>query len=315
MMCSFPILPGPHSQLTQIPQGVYSHLIQLQESSKDPSINSRSDKGGAEINANSSILRSTSSGSSNSSRGSFLIPKTTSSSQPKKGHRASLYQLAYLNKPEITELILGSLASMVNGAILPLYGLLFSSTVKTFYEPPHKLLEDSKFWSCMTVLLGVASLLATPLRTYFFSVAGCKLIKRIRLMCFEKVVHMEISWFDRNENSSSAVSSRLSTDATAVRNLVGESLAILVQNISTAIVGLIIGFGASWELSLIVLIMLPLIGLNGYLQMRFICGFSADTKVKSFHFDSESCVLCSLASIKCAKPRFAETIRGSNTSC
>ncbi|KAI3450002.1 hypothetical protein Pfo_006667 [Paulownia fortunei] len=297
---------GSHSELIRNPEGVYSHLIQLQEFNKESAINSGSDKGGAEFNADSgrqlsqrlSFLRSISRGSSgtgNSSPHSFSIsmglptpvnvletvngkPQTLPSSQPKVEQRASLYRLAYLNKPEIPELILGSLAAVVNGATLPLFGLLYSSIIKTFYEPAHELHKDSKFWACMLVVLGVASLLATPLRTYFFAVAGCKLIKRIRFMCFEKVVHMEISWFDRIENSSSAVGSRLSADATSVRNLVGESLAQLVQNISTAIAGLIIGFGASWELSLIVLVMLPLIGLNGYLHMKFISGFSADTK-------------------------------------
>ncbi|KAL8480034.1 hypothetical protein ACS0TY_026822 [Phlomoides rotata] len=97
-------------------------------------------------------------------------------------------------------------------------------------------------------------------------------------MCFEKVVHMEMSWFDRAENSSSSIGSRLSVDVKCVRNLVGESLALIVQNIATVIAGLIIGFGASWELSLIVLFMLPLIGLNGYLHMKFVTGFSADSK-------------------------------------
>lgn len=98
-------------------------------------------------------------------------------------------------------------------------------------------------------------------------------------MCFQKVVHMEIGWFDRPQNCSSAVGSRLSADAASVRSLVGESLALLVQNLSTVIAGLIIGFGASWELSLIVLPMLPLVGLNGYFQMKFVSGFTADTKV------------------------------------
>ncbi|KAK4419593.1 ABC transporter B family member 11 [Sesamum alatum] len=276
---------GSHSELTRNPYGAYSQLIQLQEFNKEP-VSAGSDKVATERISSLRSISQGSSGTGNSSRHSFTtsagLPTaanvTPPSLQHNVEHKVSLYRLACLNKPETPELVLGSLAAMVNGAILPLLGLLLSSMIKAFYEPPHKLRNDSKFWACMFVVLGMASLLATPLRTYFFAVAGCKLIKRIRLMCFEKVVHMEISWFDRTENSSSAVGSRLSVDATSVRNLVGESLAILVQNISTAIAGLIIGFGASWELSLIVLLMLPLIGLNGYLHMKFITGFSADTK-------------------------------------
>ncbi|KAL2239954.1 ABC transporter B family member 11-like [Sesamum indicum] len=297
---------GSHCELILNPEGAYSQLIRLQEFNKDAAQDFGIDLGGAEINADSgrqwsqriSFLRSISRGSSeagNSSHHSFSMPsgvpapvnpleaadgepQTGVSSRSKDEIKGSLYRLAYLNKPEIPELILGSLAAVVNGAILPLFGLLYSSVIKTFYEPADELRKDSRFWACMFVVLGMASLLATPMRTYFFSVAGCKLIRRIRLMCFDKVVHMEISWFDRIENSSSSVGSRLSADVKSLRNLVGESLALLVQNIATAVAGLIIGFGASWELSLIVLAMLPLIGLNGYLHMKFITGFSADSK-------------------------------------
>lgn len=203
-----------------------------------------------------------------------------SASMPsKKDQKVPLYRLASLNKPEIPELLLGSLAAVVNGAMLPLFGLLVSKAIATFYEPAHELHKKSRFWALMLVVLGIASLLATPLRTYFFAVAGCKLIRRIRLMCFEKIVHMQISWFDKQDNSSAKVSSRLSVDATSVRSLVGESLSLFVQNTATAFAGLVIGFVASWRLSLIVAFMLPLIGLNGYMHMKFISGFSADAKV------------------------------------
>ncbi|RZS02258.1 hypothetical protein BHM03_00032267 [Ensete ventricosum] len=44
-----------------------------------------------------------------------------------------------------------------------------------------------------------------------------KLIRRIRLMTFQKVVNMEIEWFDDPENSSGAIAARLSADAATVR--------------------------------------------------------------------------------------------------
>ncbi|XP_051143555.1 ABC transporter B family member 3-like [Andrographis paniculata] len=290
---------GSPSQLLQNREGTYNKLVRLQDNDdKAPIQSSNKDLDRREIDANSrrhsshriSSLRSTSRGSSSelgySHHESHPIPtdepwgerKPETSSNSREMNKARLYRLAYLSKPEIPELLLGSLAAIINGAILPLFGLLFASIIRTLYKPPQELQKDARFWACMFVALGVASLLATPLRTYFFAVAGCKLIKRLRLMCFKKVVHMEIGWFDRPENSSSTVGARLSTDVKSVRSLVGESLALLVQNFATAVSGLIIAFGASWELSLIVIVMLPLIGLNGYLHMKFLAGFSADSK-------------------------------------
>ncbi|TKY54333.1 ABC transporter B family member 11 [Spatholobus suberectus] len=124
----------------------------------------------------------------------------------------SFLHLAYLNKPEIPVLVLGILAATVTGAILPIMGLLISNMINTFFEPADELRKDSEFWALIFLALGVAGSIFHPLRSYFFSVAGSKLIKRIRLMCFEKIIHMEVGWFDKAENSSRVLGARLSID-------------------------------------------------------------------------------------------------------
>ncbi|KAM7487975.1 hypothetical protein LguiB_025459 [Lonicera macranthoides] len=271
---------GSHSELLQNSEGAYCQLIRLQELSKDSEQNSVSDQDTPEIPRVDSGGHSSMQVSSAIStvEAALAEPRAPPSAQSHKKMKVSLQRLSYLNKPEIPVLLVGSIAAVANGLILPIFGLILSMVIKTFYEPPHELRKDSEFWALMFAVLGLATALLMPLRTYFFAVAGCKLIKRIRLMCFEKVVQMDISWFDKTENSSGAIGARLSADASSVRGLVGDTLALLVQNTATAIAGLVIGFQASWQLSLITLVLLPLIGLNGYVQIKFISGFSADTK-------------------------------------
>lgn len=176
-------------------------------------------------------------------------------------------------------LVAGSVFAGINGLIIPIYGILISRVIKSFYEPPPELKKDSKFWAIMVMVLGIVALLASPAQIYLFAVAGSKLIQRIRSMCFKKVVHMEIGWFDEPENSSGAIGARLSTDAALVRALTGDALALMVQNIVSAIAGLVIAFTANWQLALIILVLLPLIGVNGYLEIKFLKGFSKDAKV------------------------------------
>jgi ATP-binding cassette subfamily B (MDR/TAP) protein 1 len=176
-------------------------------------------------------------------------------------------------------LILGSIASVISGVIFPIFAILLSNVIKAFYEPPHQLRKDSEFWSSMFLVFGAVYFLSLPVSSYLFSIAGCRLIRRIRLMTFEKVVNMEIEWFDHTENSSGAIGARLSADAAKVRGLVGDALQLVVQNLTTLVAGLVIAFVSNWELSLIILALIPLIGLNGWIQMKFIQGFSADAKV------------------------------------
>lgn len=198
---------------------------------------------------------------------------------PQEVKEVPLRRLAYLNKPEIPVLIVGSLSAIVNGTLFPVFGILLASAINSFYEPSEKMKKDSRMWSLLFCLFGVIAFVATPGRSYLFGVAGARLIRRIRLMTFQKIVHMEVSWFDDPENSSGAVGARLSADAATVRGLVGDALALVVQNLTSLLTGLIVACVANWELSLIILAMLPIIGLNGWIQMKFLHGFSADAKV------------------------------------
>lgn len=78
---------------------------------------------------------------------------------------------------------------------------------------------------------------------------------------------------------SGAVGARLSADASTIRSLVGDVLALIVQNTATVLAGLAIAFAANWILALIILVLLPLIGLQWFFQNKFYKGFSANAKV------------------------------------
>ncbi|KAG9447575.1 hypothetical protein H6P81_013703 [Aristolochia fimbriata] len=303
---------GPHMELIKDPEGAYSQLVHLQElqqannqvehvGARDAdTIISSSDAGMIRSGSQRHYTRSLSRGSSRggSSRHSFSISfggipgpiglpedgKTKEEDVERNGHaespkKVSLMRLAALNKPEIPVLLLGSLASIVHGVIFPIFGVLLSSAIKVFFEPPHELRKDSKFWALMFLTLGLAAFVSIPVQQYLFGIAGGRLIRRVRALSFERVVYQDISWFDEAANSSGAIGARLSADASTVRSLVGDALALMVQNIATVTAGLVIAMVANWRLALIILALLPLVGLQGYAQMKFLTGFSADAKV------------------------------------
>lgn len=226
---------GSHAELIEDPEGPYSQLIRLQEannqdeevSAVDPdNVDSSSFIGKAADRSGSqrfSLKRSISRDSSDRGSGrhsfsiSFGLPGPMSiqegyqagaevkerdeGQENTKQKAVSIRRLAYLNKPELPVLLLGSIAALVHGAIFPAFGLLISSAIKIFFEPPHELRKHSRFWALMFVMLGVIAQVVLPLQQYFFGVAGGKLIQRIRSLSFERVVHQEISWFDEPSNS------------------------------------------------------------------------------------------------------------------
>ncbi|KAE8819703.1 ABC transporter B family member 4 [Hordeum vulgare] len=123
--------------------------------------------------------------------------------------KAPIGRLFYLNKPEVPFLLLGVIAASVHGIIFPMFGILMSGVIKSFYEPPDKLRKDSSFWASIAVVLGVAAFIAIPAEYLLFGIAGGKLIERVRTMSFQNIVHQEIAWFDNPSNSRYHISNYL----------------------------------------------------------------------------------------------------------
>ncbi|GAB2287613.1 ATP-binding cassette sub- B member 9 [Dionaea muscipula] len=298
---------GTHEGLIKDPDGAYSQLVRLQEGAKESeashlkssSIDSNWEtersmrQSGSHRLSKRSMSRGSSSGRRSFSITSYGLPDPVGiraanveddsieddEEAIKKRQSVSIWRLAKLNKPEIPILLLGAIAASVHGVIFPMFGYLISTAIRIFYEPPHELRKDSRFWALIYMTLGIISLVVIPGQNFFFGIAGGKLIQRIRFLTFEKVVHQEISWFDHPANSSGAIGARLSTDASNVRGLVGDQLALIMQNIATIIAGLVIAFTANWILALIVLAVAPFMFAQGYLQAKFMKGFSADAKL------------------------------------
>ncbi|KAL5227561.1 hypothetical protein ABZP36_015826 [Zizania latifolia] len=288
---------GPHDALVKDPIGAYSQLIRLQEIQGDER-HKIPDSGVPDSRSKStslSLRRSKTKDSlSKSNRYSFKNPlglpvdiheDGITSEQQKVEHsdseaikKAPFGRLFNLNKPEVPVLLLGSIAASVHGVIFPLFGIIMPGVLKSFYEQPDKLRKDSSFWALISVVLGIACLISIPAEYLLFGIAGGKLIERVRTLSFQRIMHQEIAWFDNPSNSSGALGTRLSVDALNVRRLVGDNLALIVQAVATLITGFTIAFVADWRLTLIITCVIPLVGAQGYAQIKFLKGFSEESK-------------------------------------
>ncbi|KAL6848608.1 hypothetical protein ACP4OV_021191 [Aristida adscensionis] len=288
---------GRHDELIKDPNGAYSQLIRLQEAKQE---NSRQSDANARLSGSASrsvsLRRSISRSSAGSSSHSLILPfdfpgptelpdyniadheKQSENSEDKGPKKAPMRRLLSLNKPETAVLLCGLVVAAIDGAIFPTFGLVMASAATVFYEPPDERRKDSTFWGLLCVGLGASAMIAKLVNNFLFAIAGGKLIERIRALTFRSIVHQEIAWFDHPENSSGALNGKLCIDALNVRRLVGDNLALMVQSVATLISGMVIAMIADWKLSLVILVVIPLIGLQGYAQVKFLQGFSQDAK-------------------------------------
>ncbi|KAJ1263912.1 hypothetical protein BS78_09G222500 [Paspalum vaginatum] len=287
---------GHHNELVKDPSGAYSQLIRLQETQQENDRKSNARLTGSGSKSRVSLRQSVSTSSAGSSRRSLSLhlgvpgptelpeydfaegDKKNENSDGKLPNKAPIRRLISLNKQEAAVLLFGSVAAAIDGAVFPAIGLTLASASKIFYESPGQQQKDSTFWALLCVGLGAIAIISKIVNNFLFAIAGGKLIERIRTLTFQCIVHQEVAWFDHPENSSGALNARLRIDALNVRRLVGDNLALLVQSASTLICGIVIAMVADWKLSLVILFVIPLVGLQGYAQVKFLKGFGQDAK-------------------------------------
>lgn len=78
----------------------------------------------------------------------------------------------------------------------------------------------------------------------------------------------EISFFDDPANSVGALTTRLADDARVVSEATGDVVASQIQAMFTMLVGMGIGFAASWKIAFVVIATFPLNILGGIMQAK-----------------------------------------------
>jgi ATP-binding cassette subfamily B (MDR/TAP) protein 1 len=107
-----------------------------------------------------------------------------------------------------------------------------------------------------------------------FAIAGSRLVQRIRLKAFSCLLRQEVAYFDRPENSSGAISTRLSSDALAIQQMTGSRIGMICEAFALFLSGLLFGLILSWQLTIIAFIPLTILTVVTYLSIRLHMWFS-----------------------------------------
>lgn len=215
---------GPHDELIQHEDGLYTSLVRLQQMEKhksppDPPTHHSSSSSVSNIDKHSTssrrlslVSRSSSANSAASDRFS-PVPDAEEEDLPVPSFR----RLLALNLPEWKQATLGCIGAVLFGAIQPLYAFALGSMVSVYFLTSHEeIKERTRNYALCFVGLAVFSLVVNIVQHYNFAYMGEYLTKRVREMMLSKILTFEIGWFDQDEHSSGAICSRLSKDANVV---------------------------------------------------------------------------------------------------
>ena len=172
-------------------------------------------------------------------------------------------------------------SSVCCGAVFPLFSQIFSEMISVLFLPlsdPEAIRVRAANMALAFFGLGVGMLIANVGMNGGVGYIGEKLTKKLRDKSFAAVLNQNIGWFDEEMNQPRVLCAKLATDAAAVRGMASEYIGRLIQIYTMLIAGTVLAFYYGWQLAFVVFGVGPLVGVAGWLQFKFIGGFSNDFK-------------------------------------
>ncbi|CAF5027108.1 unnamed protein product [Rotaria sp. Silwood1] len=134
--------------------------------------------------------------------------------------RSPFLTVLRMNSPEWFYIILACLACICNGGVQPAFGVILSKMIAVFEECDPKQQEKHVLtYVFFFISIGLIILFTTFLQNFLFAISGETLTQRLRAKIFQTLLKQDIAYFDRPENNTGALCTRLSTEASDVQGV------------------------------------------------------------------------------------------------
>lgn len=187
-----------------------------------------------------------------------------------------LRRLIQLAKPEWRALTVGSLFLLIGSAMSLAYpqaiGIIMD---RALGDGDSAAIDEAA--AVMLVIFAVQAV-AQGLRYYVFTVAGERVVARLREHLYERIIEQDISFFDGERTG--ALLSRLTSDTGVLQNAVSVNISMALRHIAGVVGGMALLFWISPQLTVLMLVVVPPVAVGAALFGRRIRRLSAASQEK-----------------------------------
>ncbi|KAJ5610137.1 hypothetical protein N7510_006856 [Penicillium lagena] len=201
-------------------------------------------------------------------------------------HKYSLWTLikfiASFNKEEWKYMVVGLFFSVLAGGGQPAQAFLYAHAISALSLPASmygKLRSQADFWSLMFLVVGIVQFFTFSIHGLAFAFSSERLIRKARSQAFRTMLRQDINFFDKEENSTGALTSFLSTETKHLSGISGQTLGTILMTSTTLIAAMVISLSFGWKLALVCISVVPVLLACGFYRFYMLAAFQQRSKL------------------------------------
>jgi len=215
------------------------------------------------------------------SKSHIALENRAPETKPEHGLWELIKLTASFNSSEKLQMFIGLFFCIIAGGGYPTQAVFFSKSIVALSRPPSeygRLRKDANFWSSMYLMLAIVQLIAYLSQGLAFAYCSERLVHRARDRAFRTIMRQDIAYFDREENSTGALTSFLSTEVTHLSGMSGVTLGTLLIVTTTLVAAISVSCAIGWKLALVCTACIPILLGCGFFRFWMLAKFQRRSK-------------------------------------
>lgn len=181
--------------------------------------------------------------------------------------------------PEMAWAYLLILGGCLGGAaVFPGQAILLANVMDVFTYTGARMRDRGDFYASMFIVLAAGCLVAYFALGWATNAVAQHLSHKLRKQSFNDMLRQDLQFFDRNENNTGALVSRVDSNPQSILELMGFNVALILIAVLNLLACSILAIAHDWKLGLVVVCAgLPPLVSAGYLKIRLDAKLDRDT--------------------------------------